>query len=277
MIDFKLDNKKVTWDTSRPLLTKGSSNIKLNKSEKYGVYSTMGLHLAPADMSGYNVCPKASKGCKKACLTFSGQGQMYQQGKLYDSRLHTARAGKTVLLKEDRRLFFTKLKQELDKFLRKCTKLDTLPAVRLNCTSDVAWENVKDPATKKNIMELYPEIQFYDYTKIIARFYKDLPSNYFLNFSRSESNEEETMEALEMGVNVTAVFKNGLPDNYKGYRVVDGDKTDLRFLDNKIFKNKTGKGVIVGLTPKGWKAKQDTSGFVINSHEGIEFNLQNAA
>ena len=114
-IKFKLDGKKINWPTTRPILTKGSGNIKLNKSEKFGTYSTMGLHLAPADMSGYNVCPNASDGCKKVCLTYSGQGQMYKQGEMYTSNIHVARIAKTILLKKNRRLFFQKLKTELNR------------------------------------------------------------------------------------------------------------------------------------------------------------------
>jgi len=236
----------------------------------------MGLHLAPSTMSGYNVCPKASKGCKKACLTFSGQGQMYQQGAIHESELHVARTGKTVLLKKDRRLFFQKLKKELDKFLRKCERRGTLPAVRLNCTSDVAWENVKDPETKKSIMDLYPMIQFYDYTKIFVRL-GNTPANYDLTFSRSESNEDEVMEALWAGFNVAVAFKGEFPVDYKGFRVVSGDENDLRFKDNEHYKNHTGMGMVLALGAKGWKAKKDESGFLIGDNSSIEYSLRMAA
>ena len=76
MIKIKVNRKSAKWDETKPLLTKGSSNVKIAKSEKYGggIYSTMILHLAPAKISGYNVCPKASEGCKKICLNMSGHG-----------------------------------------------------------------------------------------------------------------------------------------------------------------------------------------------------------
>ena len=90
--------------------------------------------------------------------------------------------------------------------------------------------------------------------------------NYFLNFSRSELNDTECIKALEKGINVTVVFEKELPNNFLGYRVIDGDQTDLRFLDNNIFENVSGKGVIVGLKAKGRRAKRDKTGFVVRSN-----------
>jgi len=276
MITFQFNEHKVGWDTTKPLLTKGTSSHKLIKSDLDGIYFTMGLHLAPSTMSGYNVCPKASKGCKKACLTFSGQGQMFTQGRIHESDLHVARTGRTVLLKKDRRLFFQKLKKELNSFVLRCGREGVLPAVRLNCTSDVAWENVKDPETKTSIIDLYPNIQFYDYTKIIVRL-GNTPSNYDLTFSRSESNEEDVMQALAMGYNVAIPFSDGIPANYKGFRVFNGDDNDLRFEDNKRAGNNTGMGMVIALEPKGWKAKKDVSGFIVGDNSSIEYALRVAA
>jgi len=269
-IKITADGKTVNWKVPIYLLTPGHGNMKIAKSEKLGIYSTKALHLAPSTMSGYNTCPKASKGCKAVCLTYSGQGQCYRQGELYNSRVHRSRIGKTILLHEHKAFFFKKLKREIDNFIIKCTKKGTKPAIRLNCTSDLPWEKMKDPSTKKSLMELYPNVQFYDYTKILSRLNK-VPENYFLNFSRSESNEKEVIKALEMGINVCVVFlKDEYPSNYKGYRIIDGDKTDLRFLDNKFFENHTGKGIVVGLKSKGWKSKKDLSGFVILPHQWKE-------
>lgn len=264
-LKVKVMGKKAEWNITRDILTDGSHNVKILKSEKHGVYSTMILHLAPSTMSGVNVCAHASEGCKKVCLTFAGQGQMYKQGKIHESSVHVARVGRTTLFNKNPKIFFMKLKAEINKFLVTCEIRETKPAIRMNGTSDLPWEKIKDPSTGMTIMELFPNIQFYDYTKDYSRLNKT-PKNYFLNFSRSESNEDKVILALEQGINVTAVFKK-LPETYKGYRVINGDETDLRFLDNEIFDNNTGKGVIVGLTPKGWKAKKDDSGFVIRESE----------
>ena len=265
-IKFKVDGRTVKWDLSRPILTPGYGNVKLNKSEKASVgYSTMGLHLAPEKVSGYNVCPKASEGCKKICLNYSGQGQMFYVGKMYESHVHKARIAKTILFMENKKLFFKKLIHEIELFIGRCNCKGTISAMRLNCTSDIAWEKIKDPTSKKTLMELFPNVQFYDYTKIISRLNKT-PKNYFLNFSRTENNDQEVEKALNMGINVCAVFEKDFPNNYKGYRIINGDLTDLRFLDNKFFKNKSGLGVIVGLKGKGCRIKRDKTGFVIRPH-----------
>src|SRR5690606_14277045 len=146
------------------------------------------------------------------------------------------------------------------------------PVYRLNATSDVLWERIRVqididqakylsrilgrqivPTIYSNVMELFPWLQFYDYTKIWHR--SDIPDNYHLTFSRSEINERWIPHAFENGMNVAVVFRKELPDEYRGRLVVDGDVDDLRFLDPD--------GVIVGLTAKG-KAKKDQSGFVVN-------------
>jgi hypothetical protein len=56
--------------------------------------------------------------------------------------------------------------------------------------------------------------------------------------------------------NAAVVFQT-LPDTFLGLQVINGDEHDLRHLDPK--------GVIVGLLPKGRKAKRDTSGFVVRA------------
>lgn len=137
-----------------------------------------------------------------------------------------------------------------------------MPAVRLNGTSDLPWENVKG-ADGKTIMEQYPNVQFYDYTKNPSRMDQyikgGMPKNYHLTFSRSETNDAATMQILKDGGNAAVVFdtKRGrpLPTEWNGYKVIDGDETDVRFLDDK--------STVIGLRAKG-KAKKDTTGFVLN-------------
>ena len=123
-----------------------------------------------------------------------------------------------------------------------------IPVVRLNGTSDILWELNSD------IIQSFPNLQFYDYTKISKRFSFAIPANYHLTFSLSESNDNDALKVLGLGHSIAAVFRDSnLPDTFMGYPVTNGDTTDLRFLD--------AKGVIVGLKAKG-KAKKDTSGFV---------------
>jgi hypothetical protein len=98
-------------------------------------------------------------------------------------------------------------------------------------------------------------VQFVDYTKNPRRFERQLPPNYDLTFSRSETNEADAIKVLERGHNVAIVFAGDMPKAWNGYRVINSDEHDLRHLDPK--------GVVVGLTPKGNKAKRDISGFVV--------------
>jgi hypothetical protein len=84
-----------------------------------------------------------------------------------------------------------------------------------------------------------------------------LPANYHLTFSRSESNEADCIKLLDRGVNVAAVFQT-VPASWQGFNVIDGDKHDLRQLDPR-----GPIGTVIGLLPKGRKAKQDTSGFMV--------------
>ena len=217
------------------------TNAKTVKGEKLG-YMTGILYLAPSDLSTYQVCAKASTGCREACLYTAGRGAM--------SNVKKARIAKTRYFFEDRHAFMAQLVVEIKALIKKARKAGMIPVVRLNGTSDIPWERVR-VGDYPNIMAMFPEIQFYDYTKRANR--KDIPSNYHLTFSLAEDNDADAERALAFGLNVAAVFKGGLPETFMGAPVVDGDETDLRFLD--------GEGVVVGLKAKG-KAKRDTSGFV---------------
>lgn len=223
------------------LLTVGG-NTKIRKSDKGGKYLTAIMHFAPANVSGFNVCPKASPGCKSACLFSAGRG-VFQN--VYKSRVN-----RTKLFARNPNLFKRLLYAEIDSFIRKCDKKGVKPAIRLNGTSDIVWEKVLP-----DMFRCYPSVQFYDYTKIAKRFSPKwkLPKNYYLLFSRSEINDKDCRQVLKWGGNVAVVFNNA-PKRYIGRKVINGDNTDLRFKDRK--------GLIVGLTAKG-KAKKDTSGFVV--------------
>lgn len=223
----------------------GINNTKMLKSIELG-YLTAILHLAPYKLSGANICPKASVGCAKACLNTSGRGRFEFTQK--------SRLNKTYYFLKDRQKFLLQLDNEIKNFAKKAIKQGLRPAIRLNGTSDLIWERypVKN---NKNIMELNPDIQFYDYTKIKNRLSDKLPKNYHLTFSKSESNDSDIKELLTTAFNIAVVFNGKLPKTYLNRPVVDGDISDLRFLEPK--------GVIVGLATKG-NAKTDNTGFVVN-------------
>lgn len=229
------------------LLTVG--NPKTLKGEKQG-YLTFILHLSPADVSGYQTCPKATEGCKAACLNTAGRGGMFKPGGT--NTIQEARKRKTRLFFENRDEFMSLLVDDIRRGIKYAQKKDLIPVFRLNGTSDIAFEKIR-VNDYRNVMEMFPNVQFYDYTKVLGR--KNLPANYSLTFSRAESNELDTRLAVSGGMNVAVVFSSKtLPTTYMGREVFNGDESDLRFLDPK--------NVIVGLYAKG-RAKKDTSGFVV--------------
>ncbi len=130
-------------------------------------------------------------------------------------------------------------------------------ALRMNGTSDLRWESMPYMA-RKNIMAQYPHLIFYDYTKYPPNTRKNIPKNYHLTFSYSDSKfAKARMEGwYRRKVNAAVVFHPRLPSKMFGKNVIDGLDVDLRFLDPN--------NIIVGLKAKGW-AKQDTTGFVVRT------------
>lgn len=234
------------------LLTAAASNAKTAKNATQGNYLSYILHLSPYKLSGTNLCPMASKGCAAACLNTAGRGRFQSVAK--------GRLRKSKLFLEQRAEFMRQLVADLQAVERKAAREAAKPIVRLNGTSDVDWTIVRTD-NGQNVFERFPNIQFYDYTKVLRRLKPDLPTNYDITFSRSESNHYEALEALKRGFNVAAVFAGKeLPIAFENRLVIDGDAHDLRFLDRK-------DGVWIGLKAKG-DAKRDASGFVISTKAG---------
>jgi hypothetical protein len=223
--------------SKKPLLS--TNNAKTIKGEKLG-YMTYILYMSPftANSKGINVCSHASKGCADSCLVGSGFGGMY-------TTVKQGRIDKTEYFLRDRVAFLHQVKDEIAKAVKK-NEGKAIVTIRLNGTSDLPYEKYK-VFEGKNIFELYPEVQFYDYTKNYLRFDKELPTNYHLTFSRSETNHDKAIELLGRGFNVAMVFDK-LPTEFEGYKVINADEDDLRFLDEKNvvcglkYKKMTGKG-----------------------------------
>lgn len=225
-----------------------NTNYKTVKSEKVGVLTGI-IYMAPYNLSGKNVCPGASAGCAAACLNTAGRGAM--------GVVQKARLKKTNRFWDDRGQFLQDLAAEIAKLQKQAESKGLKAAVRLNGTSDLPYERYKVPGTDKNIMQLFPEVQFYDYTKLENRIVgQTLPANYHLTFSRAEDNDHKLDDVLKH-TSAAVVFSGELPDTWRGYPVIDGDEHDARFTD-------AGPGVIIGLTAKG-KARHDASGFVVPS------------
>ena len=219
-----------------------TGNPKTLKGQKQG-YMTYILHLAPANLSGYEVCPKRTQGCTDSCLNKAGRGGMFKKGES-TNMIQKARIRKAKYFFEDRENFLKDLASDITKAIKQAEKQGLIPVFRLNGTSDLSWE-------KYGIIQQFPLVQFYDYTKVLGRKVSGLP-NYHLTFSRAENNDADVVKAVQAGMNVAAVYDE-LP---KG--IFSADDSDLRFLDPQV-------GVI-GLKAKG-RAKKDYSGFVIRIKE----------
>ena len=234
-------------------------NPKTLKGMKQG-YNTYILHLAPATLSGHNTCPKATAGCIDACLNTAGRGGMFKRGETTNT-IQQTRIRKTQLFYDNRVLFMTQLVGDIKLAIKQSANKGLIPVFRLNGTSDLSWEKyevTKDGIVYDNIFRAFPEVQFYDYTKVIGRKVQGI-KNYHLTFSMADGNYMDCKRAVEEGLNIAVVFgiKKGTPMPTKFFNhnmtVFNGDESDLRCLD-------PAKSII-GLYAKG-KAKKDTSGFV---------------
>lgn len=241
------------------LLSTGNPKVLKGMAQGYNTYI---LHLAPASLSGYNTCPKATEGCKTACLNTAGRGGMFKRGETTNT-IQQARIRKTKFFYENRQEFMVQLVKDIELGIKQSAKLGLIPVFRLNGTSDIAWEKVRFNHTfafgkvrEVNIFEVFPEVQFYDYTKMLNRKVSNI-SNYHLTFSAADGNDADVYTAIRQGYNIATVFgikkTEPMPESYNGLPVFNGDDSDLRFLDPK--------GHIIGLYAKG-KAKKDNTGFV---------------
>lgn len=211
-----------------------SSSAKTAKGQEQ--FLTAMVNLAPSDMAGdgFNTCPMATESCRAACLVNSGQRKVHKNANL-------AAINRTKLFYGNRDFFMSRLVLEISKAKKAADRKGIPLVVRLNGTSDISplvWKYQGNV-----IFDIFPTIQFYDYTKVINRFDKVNYPNYHLTYSfTGEEKEFDIVEFTRKGYNVAVVFEDTLPKTFKGIEVFDGDKTDHRFLDKK--------GVVVGLTYK---------------------------
>jgi hypothetical protein len=234
-----------------------TGNPKVLKGLVQG-YNTYILHLAPANLSGYETCAKRTTGCTAACLNLAGRGGMFKKGETTNV-IQQARIRKTKMFFENRVEFMATLVKDIELGIKQSARMNLIPVFRLNGTSDLAFEKyevVRNGQLFRNIFTAFPEVTFYDYTKVLGRKVANI-ANYSLTFSAADGNDIDVMKAIAQGYNVATVFglkkTEAMPETYMGLPVFNGDESDLRFLDPK--------GVIVGLYAKG-KAKKDTTGFV---------------
>ncbi len=229
-----------------------TQNAKTSKGEDLG-YLTGILYLIPSNKSGIvNVCPMASKGCRASCLESAGRGKF--------NNVKKARLNKTEFFASDLNCFMQSIAYSIHKVIRQAKRKGLIPCIRLNGTSDIRYETIRN-SKGQNIFEMFPDVQFYDYSPDFTRIDAFLGKwkNYHLTFSRKESrkNHLEAERMLSMGVNVAAVYLDVDKAIKTNARAVNGDFHDLRFLN-------PNKGLIIALSAKG-EAKKDLSGFVIRN------------
>lgn len=260
-----------------------NSSVKVAKGTKLK-WDTYIIYMSPYwSFDGYhNLCPSSSEGCRSTCLVTSGQ--------LKNPSPKQAQLDKTAFWLNDPNGFLSMAHKEIfnaTKNKKRYSGTGRKFCVRMNGTTDIPWEKksyVYKGVKYPNIMSAFPNVQFYDYTKIYSRL-GNVPDNYHLTFSASENNTKQWEEALYRGFQVAMVFgslgakvdrKTGaykrepgiIPKSYHGFKVLDGDDTDLTFLQPDYSKSKTRKdGVILGLRSKG-KAENDLTGFVKRDFAG---------
>jgi hypothetical protein len=227
-------------------------NPKAVKAHKFGWLNAIN-YMAPHKLAGVgNLCPNASSGCIELCLgVTSGNAAMYPT-------VLRSRIAKAQWFMNDRKAFMDHAAKKIRQAQAAARRVRKRLCVRMNGSTDIAWESLHVQG-ELSLVAQFPKIQFVDYTKSVKRALAhargQLPANYHLTFSRSETNEAQCLEVLAAGGNVAVVSSLPRPTTWNDYPTIDGDAHDLRHLDPK--------GVVVWLSPKGAKAKATQSGFVL--------------
>lgn len=241
--------RKTNRKYNKDLLTYLSNAMNRNVTQ----FRLAGLSLAPSDWA----CPASrAADCQRSCLMSAGRGKM--------SNVKTGRERKRDWLRNDPQSFLAKLKKELHNFSQLCIRNAQLPVVRLNVISDIVWEHAK-----YNIPQLFPDIMFYDYTKLSGRL-NNTPDNYHLMFSWSGApNYQRSVDrALASDHPISAVFDMQFPSTFLNRKVIDGDESDLT---NLVHRNH-----IIGLRAKG-DAIGSKEPFVLNPNNITHYRISRAA
>lgn len=231
-----------------------------------------------------NLCKKATNGCAISCV--------YHQGILKNSdfskhRIKQARIKRTLRFLIQRENFFAQLIKEIKALIRKAKRKDFIPTIQLNGTSDILWEKEKftyEEKEYKNLMELFPEITFFDYTKFdILKSRKKLPKNYFLTYSRAGKHKGTLVDPweflknnLDNKIDIAVIFtkeiKNYVLENrtYNDYKIIDGDLYNCRTYDR--VQREDENGIIIALEAAA-KTDINSSCFIIQTKEELNSYL----
>lgn len=241
-------------------LGKINNGAKHYKAFKYGelVYT---IYLSHGNMSGYEVCPGRTPECTAFCLNESGHN--LGRYKTKPNTINMSRIKKTKMFFENRELFSQWVVRDIKAGIERAKKENKSFSVRINNTSDISPEQIYiiENGLKKNVLELFPEIQFYDYTKVQSRLrLMNKYENYDLTYSYNGSNMETCIALLKSGIKVAMVFEK-VPTEFMGFKVINGDLYDMRYKDEP--------GVIVGLKFKKVRNSPKNNSFVITQKELI--------
>jgi hypothetical protein len=261
-----------------------TDNVKAAKASGFGYLNAI-HYMAPHSLGGFgNLCPNATEPCIRNCLGWqSGHAAMVKDLDLGTNSVRESRKLKAKLFMTSRPAYLNAIVCDIARIVTKARREGLKPCIRLNGSSDIPFERLRFELNDKaqraliklygkpasgftTILELFPTVQFVDYTKSPNRLGKS-PRNLDLTFSYGVTNSGDCVKALLAGHNVAMIFDGGLPESFAGFPVIDGDRHDLRHLDAK-------GGNIVGLSPKGKRAKQDTTGFIVR--QGEAFNALQA-
>ena len=239
-----------------------TDSAKAVRADKFGYLNGIN-YMAPDDTGStaeqyFKLCSDSTAGCRALCIGwFTGHAAMVKDLEHGTNAVRDSRVRKAQYFMNERPAFMAEMNWHIHDLARKARRKNKKLAIRPNGSTDVRFERIKHNG--QTVMDLHPTTQFIDYTKNLKRLLdKTRPANYHLTFSLSEENQAEALQALAAGFNVAAVFGHGQPKRYLGHDVIDGTLHDLRHLDPSPR--------IVGLDPKGAKAKADQSGFVVRNY-----------
>lgn len=267
-----------------------TDSAKAAKASGFGYLNAI-HYMAPATLGGAgNMCSHYTIACFLNCLGWqSGQASMVKDLDNGTNNVRESRKLKAQLFMQDRANYMNRLARDIIALDKRAMREGLKLCVRLNGSSDLRFERISfeiDAKTSKalaayygllencdinatyyagrkfTLPALFPEIQFVDYTKNPNRL-GNAPDNLDLTLSYSVENSADCVKALMAGHNVAMIFDGGLPESFAGFPVINGDLHDLRHLDPK-------GGHIVGLTPKGRRAKLDQTGFIIRKGKAFD-------
>lgn len=205
--------------------------------------STYCIYLSSGDLSGIETCNKKTSAlCRQNCLMGSGQNMLSRRSSGENrGSIDKARNTKTRLFYANRQVFMLLMIHEIEREYCKAKRIGHEFSVRINATTDInpiTFYHIDGVIGKRNLFKMFPQIQFYDYTKVPSRLaLAEQTNNYDITWSidGSEENLAIGLDYLAKGGRVAVVFgTDNFPKKWHGYDVIDGDAYDMRYKDGNV-------------------------------------------